>query len=199
MRTVFRIGVALLGILALASPLPAPAQSPAAAIIGVWEGEWVNQSYKASRGPLVLTITEVDGEVVRGRIVSGVRTGPRRDRPFEGVLSGNTLTIPSRQIELMLDGDRLTGVGLGLARSDIVLSRRPTAPAPVQVASPPDVQPSAAPALHLSVAPVIQMAAPPPIELVTAPVTEMAAPAAVGVATPPAEPNIPADAVPTDH
>jgi hypothetical protein len=81
-------------------------------LIGVWSGTWINKNVRGYNGQYQLTIEQVKGDKVNGKVViSGRETAQFK---IGGTLSGNRLTFGKQNpTELLIEGNQMKGTSQG--------------------------------------------------------------------------------------
>lgn len=133
-----RSAVLALGLAALVGPVlsavPAIASAEevlAQSLVGEWNGEWIFAAGKSTRGRASMTILNVEGAKVRGRMqvdTTGTRSRfPSSDFNFSGQLSGDRLTFQTQKSYFdftIVDATHMTGTSLGLSRTEYSLTKQ---------------------------------------------------------------------------
>jgi hypothetical protein len=124
-RSLFIVLTCLTLVAGLAVPeLGAQSVDPQA-LVGKWEGTWLNMSHPNFGGEYNLTVTKVEGDKVHGRYEKLGATGGRVAADFVGTLEGGKLTYGNSfsSTELTINGKQARGTSVDNFRLAIEMTR----------------------------------------------------------------------------
>lgn len=95
------------------------------ALVGKWEGTWLNMSHPNFGGEYNMTVTKVEGDKVHGRYEKLGATGGRVAADFVGTLEGGKLMYGNSfsSTELTINGKQARGTSVDNFRLAIEMTR----------------------------------------------------------------------------